>query len=87
MPRAKDLAFPTSIILSRKKPTDYFAEHKKKLLKEYDRWEGSYNEWRKKNPELAVQLDNAIERKVPADLLSKIPEFPEGFEAGDAQGG
>ena len=54
----------------------YFAEHKKKLLADYDRWEKTYNEWRKKNSEQAKVLDDGIERKVPADLLSKIPNFP-----------
>lgn len=54
---------------------DYFAEHKKQLLAGYERWEKIYNEWRKKNPGLAEMLDDGIERKVPADLLSKIPEF------------
>jgi len=55
---------------------EYFAEHKKKLLAEYDRWEKGYNEWRKKNAEQAKLLDEAVEKKVPVDLLSKIPEFP-----------
>jgi transketolase len=55
---------------------DYFAEHKKKLLADYDRWEKTYNDWRKKNLEEAKLLDDAIDRKVPADLLAKIPEFP-----------
>ena len=55
---------------------DYFAEHKKKLLAEYERWEKSYKEWRAKNPEQAKSLDDAIEKKVPADLLSEIPTFP-----------
>jgi transketolase len=54
----------------------YFAEHKKKLLADYDRWEKTYANWRSKNPEHAQMLDDGIERKVPADLLSKIPEFP-----------
>ena len=55
---------------------DYFAEHKKTLLTEFDRWEKSYDAWRAKNSELAQQLDDAIEKKVPADLLSQIPTFP-----------
>jgi len=55
---------------------DYFAEHKKQLLADYERWEKIYSEWRKKNPDLAKMLDDGIEREVPADLLSKIPEFP-----------
>jgi transketolase len=54
----------------------YFAEHKKHLLAEYDRWEKTYNDWRKTNLDKAQQLDGAIARKVPADLLSKIPTFP-----------
>src|SRR5207237_9514554 len=36
----------------------------------------SYNEWCEKNPEQAKLLQGGIDRKVPADLLSKIPEFP-----------
>jgi transketolase len=55
---------------------DYFAEHKKHLLAEYDRWEKSYNDWRKKNPDKAQMLDDAIDRKVPGDLLERIPNFP-----------
>ena len=55
---------------------DYFAEHKKKLLADYDRWEKTYDAWRKKNADKAKLLDAGVERKVPADLLAKIPEFP-----------
>src|SRR5213596_496640 len=54
----------------------YFAQHKKKLLADYERWEKIYKAWCDKNPELAKMLDNGIERNVPKDLLSKIPEFP-----------
>src|SRR5947199_5790429 len=46
----------------------YFAEHKKKLLADYNVWEKTFKEWCKKNPEQARQLDDAIEKKVPADL-------------------
>ncbi|MEY2439617.1 MAG: transketolase [Verrucomicrobiota bacterium] len=53
----------------------YFAEHKEKLLADYDRWEKSYQAWRNKNPELAKSLDDGVNRKVPGDLLSKIPNF------------
>jgi transketolase len=55
---------------------DYFAEHKKHLLAEYDRWEKAYQDWRKKNADKAQLLDDAIERKVPTDLFEKIPSFP-----------
>jgi len=55
---------------------DYFAQHKKTLLAEYDRWEKTYDAWRAKNPDKAKLLDQGLARKVPPDLLSKIPEFP-----------
>jgi len=55
---------------------DYFAEHKKTLLAEYDGWEKTYDAWRSKNPDKAKLLDDGLARKVPPDLLSKIPEFP-----------
>src|SRR5438094_1701652 len=54
----------------------YFAEHKKKLLADYDRWEETYSAWRNKNPDKAQLVDDGIARKVPADLLARIPEFP-----------
>jgi transketolase len=54
----------------------YFADHKKQLLSDYQRWEDTYQAWRKKNPDNAAVLDNGVEHKVPADLLSQIPKFP-----------
>ena len=55
---------------------DYFAEHKKNLVGGYAKWEQTYNAWRTKNPDKAKMLDDGLERKVPADLFSKIPDFP-----------
>jgi transketolase len=55
---------------------DSFAQHKKTLLAEYDRWEKTYDAWRAKNPDKATLLDDGLARKVPADLLSTIPDFP-----------
>src|SRR5207248_3869078 len=72
----KGLGLPDEHYFVSKETYDYFAAHKKKLLADYDRWEKSYNDWRKKNGEQAKLLDAAIDRKVDADLLSKIPEFP-----------
>jgi transketolase len=72
----KGLGLPDEHYFVSGETREYFAQHKKKLLADYDRWESSYNEWRKKNPEKAKLLDDGIERNVPGDLLSKIPEFP-----------
>jgi transketolase len=72
----KGLGLPDEHYFVSKETYAYFAEHKKKLLADYERWEKVYNEWRNNNPELAKMLDNGIERNVPGDLSSKIPEFP-----------
>jgi transketolase len=72
----KGLGLPEEHYFVSPEVDNYFAEHKKKLLAEYNRWEKTYSEWRKKNPDKAKVLDNGFERKVPADLLSKIPDFP-----------
>jgi transketolase len=72
----KGLGLPDEHYFVSKETYDYFAEHKKKLLADYERWEKTYNDWRKKNGEQATLLEAAIDRKVNVDLLSKIPEFP-----------
>src|SRR3989440_6731056 len=72
----KGLGLPDEHYFVSKATYDYFAGHKKKLLANYERWEKTYNDWRKKNGEQATLLEAAIDRKVNVDLLSKIPEFP-----------
>src|SRR5213593_1518919 len=72
----KALGLPDEHYFVSQDVSGYFAEHMKKLLADYDRWEKTYGEWRKKNPDKAKTLDDGIERKVAVDLLSKIPNFP-----------
>jgi transketolase len=72
----KELGLPEEHYFVSQDVRDYFAEHKKTLQAEYDRWEKTYNDWRTKNADQARQLDDAIEKKVPGDLLDKIPAFP-----------
>ncbi|HKP92568.1 MAG TPA: transketolase [Chthoniobacterales bacterium] len=72
----KGLGLPEEHYFVSPEVRDYFAEHKKSLQAAYAEWEKGYNDWRAKNPEQARQLDDAIEKKVPSDLLAKIPEFP-----------
>src|SRR5216117_3846383 len=72
----KALGLPDEHYFVSKDVYAYFAEHKKTLLAEYDRWEKTYDAWRAKNPDKAKLLDDGLARKVPPDLMSKIPEFP-----------
>ena len=72
----KGLGLPDEHYFVSKETYAYFAEHKKKLLADYERWEKIYNEWRNKNPELAKMLDNGIERKCRAISYRKFLNFP-----------
>src|SRR5690349_8122122 len=72
----KALGLPEEHYFVSKETYNYFADHKKILLAEYDRWEKIYQDWKKKNPEKAKLLEDGVERRVPGDLFSKIPDFP-----------
>ncbi|MHA3773559.1 transketolase [Verrucomicrobiota bacterium sgz303538] len=55
----------------------YFAEHKKQLIAQYNDWNTTYQAWRAANADLAKQLDDAQNRRVPSteELFAKIPAF------------
>src|SRR5262249_18083220 len=72
----KALGLPDEHYFVSKDVYAYFAEHKKELLADYNRWEKTYNAWHSKNPDKAKLLHDGLARKVPADLLEKIPDFP-----------
>jgi transketolase len=52
----KALGLPEEHYFVSKDVYDYFAEHKKKLLADYEKWEQTYNAWRTKNPDKAKSL-------------------------------
>jgi transketolase len=54
----------------------YFAEHKKRLVRQYKKWEKAYTAWREANPEKAQLLDTRNVQVSAAELLAKIPAFP-----------
>src|SRR6185369_12787943 len=54
----------------------FFLEHGKQQAAKYDAWSALYAEWQKANPALAKDLDVALKNEIPADLLTRIPEFP-----------
>ena len=72
----KNLGLPAERYFVSEETRAYFAQHKKALLRQYRRWEKMYRVWREKNEDQARLLDDAIDKKVPSDLFSKIPAFP-----------
>lgn len=59
---------------------EYFAERRRRLAEAYEAWEATMGQWRQANPELAEQLDRALARRVPDDLLDHIPPFADDYQ-------
>ena len=72
----KNLGLPAEHYFVSPEVRQYFATHKKSLIRQYKRWEKMFKDWQSKHPEQAQQLQDAIDKKVPSDLLAKIPTFP-----------
>ncbi len=72
----KSLGLPEEHYFVSEETRAYFAKHKKALLRNYKRWAKMFAEWQQQNPELAQQLTDAIDKKVPADLFAQVPTFP-----------
>jgi transketolase len=53
----------------------YFLEHKKRLVRAYNRWNKTYKAWREAHPEKAALLDSAHAKPSAAHLLTKMPLF------------
>ncbi len=54
----------------------YFADHKKRLKRGYNKWKKVYAAWREANPDKAALLDSHEARPHAGHLLEKIPHFP-----------
>ncbi len=66
----------------------YFEDLKKQRGELHAHWNQKFESWKKENPDLAKELEMAVAGEIPADLLSKIPEYPrEGKAATRNSGG
>ncbi len=54
----------------------YFASHKNRLVRAYNRWHKTFKAWREANPDKAALLDSSSAHPTAAHLLEKIPVFP-----------
>ncbi|MBA4138172.1 MAG: transketolase [Opitutus sp.] len=55
---------------------EYFAAHKKRLKRGYNKWKKTFEAWRAANPGKAALLDSRSNAPDAAALLAKIPAFP-----------
>ncbi|MEM7383369.1 MAG: transketolase [Verrucomicrobiota bacterium] len=71
----KGLGLPEETFFVSDEVKAYFAEHGKNLSTAHDAWAQTFDAWKAANPALAEALEKRLD--VPADLMSKIPEFAE----------
>ncbi len=55
---------------------EYFAKHKKRLIRAYKAWGKTFEAWAAANPEKAALLESRNAAISATDLLAKIPQFP-----------
>jgi transketolase len=72
----KGLGLPEEHFFVSTETRDFFAKRKVALVGKYEEWQQTFAAWEKANPKLSEELAQAQTLKPPADLLSKIPEFP-----------
>ncbi len=73
----KALGLPEQLFYVSDEVKAYFADHKKRLVADFQQWEEGCRAWRKENPDLAELLDSGLEKEVPNDLIDRIEPFPE----------
>jgi transketolase len=73
----KGLGLPAEHFYVSEETRAYFAEHRRKLAEQHQEWEARFELWSAAHPVRARELANAIEKKVPVDLMDRIPAFPE----------
>ncbi|MFO0755079.1 MAG: transketolase [Byssovorax sp.] len=71
----KALGLPEQTFFVSDEVRAYFAGHKAELGKARAAWDATFAAWRAQNPALAAELDAALAREVPADLVDGIPTF------------
>jgi transketolase len=54
----------------------YFAAHKARLIRGYNKWNRTFKAWRDANPDKAAQLDSSTAHPTAAHFIEKIPMFP-----------
>lgn len=83
----KNLGLPPEHFYVSEEVKQYFAGRKQELGKARAAWQATFEAWRAKNPELARELDDALAKKVPADLDARVPAFAPGTKIATRKAG
>ena len=78
----KGLGLPEETFFVSDETKAFFAGRKETLAADHAAWQKTFDAWSTANPDLAKTLDDAVNQRVPTDLLEQIPEFAE--DAGPA---
>ena len=58
---------------------ELFADRQQELAAHHATWENDFSAWRRANPQLSEQLDEARARQLPDDLSDAIPPFADDY--------
>ncbi|HUF60949.1 MAG TPA: transketolase [Verrucomicrobiales bacterium] len=84
----RGLGLPAETFYVSQEVRDYFAARKVERQEERGRWDQAFAEWKSAHPALAAELEDAVAKRLPDDLLDRIPPFdPEVKMATRAAGG
>ncbi len=81
------LGLPAEHFYVSDKVKQHFTDHKKSLVAKYNAWQKLFQAWAEVNPDKAQLLADGVAKKVPADLLASIPEFPADAKIATRQAG
>lgn len=72
------LGLPEQTFYVSEQVREFFATRAAAAKLQTANWNANYSAWATANPALAAELEAGVKGEIPADLLSRIPEFPAG---------
>jgi transketolase len=74
----KGLGLPEETFFVSEGVREHFAAQAEAGKAAFTEWEATYAAWSAANPALAAELEASVKGEIPADLVSRIPEFDAG---------
>ena len=73
----KKMGLPDESFYVSEEVQEFFAAKKAEKVAKYEEWQSLYGAWKSANPELATELEKAVNQEFPSaeELMASIPEF------------